>query len=473
MTSSIEARAAIGEACDQAEATARRAVPPLGASLPHGARACVETRGCSFNRADGEALAGVLEAEGFVLVEAPQASDVVILNTCTVKGRSRLEFEKRLKELRRATDAGQGPRVMVAGCIPAATPGDPILAGLPTLGPDAIDAAGRVARAALAGRVLNVGVGPDARAASPQSRALRPMLPTRRLCPTVEILPIAAGCLGHCAFCQTRLARGRLASFHPDAIVDRARRALAEGARELWVTAQDVGAYGRDAGFSLTELLARLCDLPGEDYRVRLGMSSPHWVHRDLEATLAALAHPRMFRFLHVPIQSGSDAVLAAMRREGTAEQFGEICRAFMGRFPDGVLMTDAIVGYPTESEEDFEQTLDLLERARPALVNRSKFSPRPGTPAARLRPLPSAVVSRRSLRLAEAARALARASNERMIGRQARVLTRQCLPGPSTLAHDEAYRTVIVAGRHEPGRWLKARVIAATDYHLEADLLA
>ncbi len=424
------------------------------------ARVFIETHGCAFNVADGEAMAALLEGAGFRIAASADAADAVVLNTCTVKNRTWLDFKKRLAALRDGTRAG-GPAVILAGCIPPTHAHDPLVACLPAIGPDTIAQIAEVVAAALAGQSLRI---LRRRDADPCARAT---LPSRRRNPLVEILPISRGCLSHCSFCQTRLARGRLHSFRRADLVARARAAVGAGVREIWVTSQDTGAWGRDSGDSLPDLLGELCAIDG-DFRIRLGMSSPIWIHESLDACLDALALPKMFRFLHVPVQSGSDRVLAHMKRGNTAAQFEAVARAFARRFPDGTFMTDAIVGYPTETDEDFAATLRLIERCGIGMVNRSRYSRRPGTTAAALAPLASEIVLDRSVRLEHMARSIARAWHERRVGRRERVLAAEWR-GDSTLAHNEAYRPVLVEGLFDLGAWVGVTHVAAADYHFKS----
>lgn len=425
---------------------------------------CIETYGCSFNIADEETLAGVLRDAGHLIVSDPAGADLLILNTCTVKDRTFREFEKRLRALKEAAARGAGPRLIVAGCIPKASERSPLLEGVSTLGPDTLERAPEVVAATLAGETVQCVRAADAAAAAQR----RTTLPAQRRNSVIEILPIARGCLSACSFCQTRLARGRLVSFRPGDILERARQAVDEGVREIWITAQDVAAYGRDCGHPLPRLLERLCAIEG-DFMIRLGMSSPAWIEERLAEYLDALAHPKMFQFLHAPIQSGSDRILRAMHREGDAAQFLRIAEAFHDRFPDGTLMTDVIVGFPGEEEADFAATLGLLERAAPAAVNRSRFSARPGTPAALLAPPPGALVRERSLRLNELAGRLARDFHRRWVGRADRVLTAEAPRPGSVIAHNRSWRPVDLAGEWPLGRWVEVVYHAAADYHLKA----
>jgi threonylcarbamoyladenosine tRNA methylthiotransferase CDKAL1 len=411
----------------------------------------IETAGCAFNVADGEAMAGQLAHAGYRIESNPDDADLVILNTCTVKNRTFLNFRKRLDGLR-----GRNARVVVAGCIPPAYATSGLLDSVSTLDPDSVDRVGEVVRDTLAGRVVH--------ARSREALISRPTLPTLRRNAVVEILPIARGCLSACAFCQTRISRGRLVSFPADSIVERARRAFGEGVRELWVTGQDTGTWGRDIGSSLPELLERILQLPG-DFRVRLGMTSPQWVTPRLAEYLDLFDHPKMFRFFHVPVQSGSDSVLRTMKREGGVADFEAIHRAFARRHPEGTFLTDLIAGFPGETEEDFEATIALVDRLALPGINVSRFSARPGTAAAKMRPLPSAVVSRRTKALVSRVREIAADYHRRRVGRRYRVLIDEHDRRGHSLGRTESYRPVMLDGRLTLGEWVEVEIVRGENF--------
>lgn len=407
----------------------------------------IETAGCAFNFSDSEAMAGVLRRSGYELAESAESADLVILNTCTVKDRTVLDFQKRLRGLRSCEGAKP---VVVAGCIPKANEKHGMLEGVPAIGPDAVGSIGDVVREALHGRAVQR-LGREAAAA-------RNGLPLVRRNPVVEILPISRGCWSACTFCQTRIARGRLVSFRPGDILDQARRALGEGVRIFWVTSQDTGAYGKDIDFSLPRLLNKLLELPG-DFRVRLGMSSPRWIAERFNEYLDVFEHPKMFRFLHVPVQSGSERVVAHMRRDGTVAEFERIHDAFVSRFPQGSVLTDIIAGYPTETDEDFEATLALLRRVRLPGVNGSRFSARPGTAAAKLKPLPARIVSDRSRRLMACVKEISAEYHRARVGQEHEVVIEQFGPGGMPIGRTDAYRPVLFSCDFALGSKLCVRI--------------
>lgn len=419
----------------------------------------IETSGCAFNVADGEAMAGLLARDGFRLETDPARADVVILNTCTVKDRTFLDFRRRLHGLRERAHGGPLPRVVVAGCIPPAYAQTSLLEGVSTVSPDAIDRIGEVVRDTLRGRVVQ--------AAAPSPLRARPGLPSVRRDPLVEILPIARGCLSACAFCQTRISRGRLVSFSAHDILERARRALDEGVKQIWLTGQDTGTWGRDIGGSLPGLIVSLLDLPG-DFSVRLGMTSPQWVLPALPAWLDLFEHPKMFTFLHVPIQSGSDRVLRLMRREGTAAQFERLAEAFRSRYPEGTLLTDLIAGFPGETDEDFRATLDLVDRLALPGINVSRFSARPGTAAARMAAVHPPVIAARTRNLMLRVRRHARAWHGARIGRRFPVLVERVRGDGLAIGRTRAYRSILFDRSLGPGRRLDAVVTAAADFSFQ-----
>jgi len=422
----------------------------------------IETYGCAFNWADSEALEGLLANADCRIAADPATADVVILNSCTVKDRTCLDFRKRLASLAERRRRQGRPAIVVAGCAPQANPREPMLEDLACIGPNNLSAVLQAVDAALEGRPFR-GV--------PEGGEARLELPWHRRNPAVEILPINRGCRSACAFCQTRLARGRLASFPIPDIVRRARTTVAEGVREIWLTSQDTGAYGADIGARLPDLLEALASLEG-DFKIRLGMSSPQWVHRDLKRLLDVFDSPRFCQFLHAPVQSGDDRVLRAMRRGNTVAQFEEVCAAFRRRFPQMALWTDVIVGFPTETDEEFQRTLELLRRVRPATVNRSRFSPRPGTAAACMPQLPSRVVSERSRRLTVLVEEISASGLAEWAGWQGEAWVSEIKRPGSAVARNFAYRPIILQGQFQPGQRLHVRVVGANVYHLIGEIL-
>ena len=260
----------------------------------------------------------------------------------------------------------------------------------------------------------------------------------------IGVVQVANGCVGRCSYCITRLARGRLRSAPAEDILDAVRRLVASGAFEIQLTGQDVAAWGIDRGESLPDLLQEISDIPGK-FAVRPGMMHPGSVHRILDPLIDAYASPKIFQFLHLPAQSGSDAVLDRMKRRYHAADIVEIVDSFRKRYPDMMISSDFITGFPGETDEEFEQTLDLLRRTAFVKVNIPRYSRRPGTPAAALKDLPERIRKDRSRRLLSEANQIYDAYNNRWIGREtAIVATEKNMPG-STVCRNPSYLNVII----------------------------
>jgi MiaB-like tRNA modifying enzyme len=427
-------------------------------------RVYIETYGCTFNASDSEVMAGLLERAGFEIVATPSIADVVIINSCIVKERSYLDLRKRLQELAaREGKSSAGPAVVLAGCAPKVPQHGREFARFPQIGPDNVAHIVEVVEEALRGRVVHH---------VERTHGERLALPKRRRNPAIEIIPISKGCLGKCTFCQTVLARGKLHSYSEDEIETAARSALREGVRIIWLTSQDCGAYGQDIGTTLPKLLRRLARLPG-DFRVRVGMINPNWAKQFADELGEIFTHPRFYRFAHLPLQSGSDAVLQAMRREYTVAEALEVCKTLRRFAPDISIATDIIAGFPTETDEDWAATLEALRQMKPAVVNRSRFSPRPGTAAARLTPLPSRVVAQRSRELYYTTATLVAQHLRQRVGSTLDVLVEEQPKAGVAVGRGPAYEPIILQGPYALGSALQVEVTAAEGFHLRGAVLS
>jgi threonylcarbamoyladenosine tRNA methylthiotransferase CDKAL1 len=330
-------------------------------------------------------MAGALQAYGYALVDDGAAADLWLINTCTVKSPSQSAMDSLLSAGRAA-----GKALLVAGCVPQGDRNASALEGLSLLGVTQIDRVVEAARETLAGNTVRL----LARKALPSLD-----LPKVRRNAHVEIVPLSTGCLGSCSYCKTVHARGALGSYAPEALRHRVAAAVAEGVTEIWLSSEDTGAYGRDLGTDLSALLAQLLPLLPPDGRtmLRLGMTNPPFILHQLDAVAAALNHPCVYSCIHLPVQSGSDAVLERMRREYTVAEFCTVVDTLRARVPGLALHTDIICGHPGETDEDFEATLELVRRYQPPVVNISQFYARPGTPSARMARVPSQAVKARS----------------------------------------------------------------------------
>jgi len=418
----------------------------------------VEVYGCAANMADAEIMSGILESRGYRIVDHPEEADVLMIVTCVVKGPTEARMVHRIRRL-----SNLGKPLVVAGCMPKAERRllRRVAPGACTVGPNSVRRVVEAVRSALSGRVLEL-LEDDLEA--------KTGLPRRRLNPVVHIQEIASGCLGSCAYCIVRLARGRLRSYPPEEIVRDIREAVLNGCRLVWITAQDTAAY-RYGDTRLPELLGMLCEVEG-DFHVRVGMMNPGNALEILDELLEAYEDPKVFKFLHLPVQSGSDRVLRLMNRGYTVDDFKEIASKFRSRFRRTTLVTDIICGFPGEGEEDFRQTLELLEEVRPDYTHVSKFTPRPGTPAAGMKQLPTQVVKERSRRASALTRSISLERNLEWVGWRGWAVVEKPGRGGGYVARNMAYRPIVLNGELRLGEKVDVLVEAAKATHLKGGLV-
>ena len=333
----------------------------------------IETYGCAANQAESEIMAGLLREAGHEIVKEEQAN-VIIVNTCHVKQVTEQRILDRISKI--------GRKLVVAGCMPEVYK-------------EKILEANKDAVLVGTHQISNIAEAVEkSRSFLGTSGKEKVCLPRIRSNPKIAIVEIADGCLGICSYCATRLAKGKLFSYKSSSIIREVKQAVKDGCKEVWLTAQDTGAYGLDIGSSLPQLLSAL---PEGDYRVRVGMMNPNHVLPILNELIEAYRDKKIMKFLHVPVQSGDDIMLKAMNRQYIVDDFKKIVDAFRNEFPGIVLWTDMIIGYPGETELQFSNSLDLLRQIRPDKVNISRFAKRDSTPAAKLQQLPTDEMKRRT----------------------------------------------------------------------------
>jgi MiaB-like tRNA modifying enzyme len=422
-------------------------------------RVFIKSFGCSSNLADGEALAGCLAEAGYELVELPSEADLIIYNTCAVKGPT----ENRMIEILKRVPCSK--KLVVAGCLPLINferlSRETRFEGVvgPAAGKEIVEIVKRV----LSGEKVVALKG--ALEAKPSLS-----LPRKPINHMVSIIPVNYGCLGSCAYCCVVFARGHLRSYSIDEIVDKVRKDLALGVREFWITSQDVACYGRDLGVNLAELLRAICNVEG-NFKIRVGMMTPNTTMDILDELVDAFKDEKIFKFLHLPVQSGDDKVLQRMRRFYSAEDFKKIVNDFRESIPEITVATDVICGFPGESEEAFKRTLQLMEDVRPDIVNVSKFFARPKTDASKMEKdfVSPEEIKRRSNLAANLARKIAFERNQRWIGWKGEILVDEAgkISG-SWVGRNFAYKPVAIKdGADILGKTLNVRVVEAFSTHL------
>jgi len=255
---------------------------------------------------------------------------------------------------------------------------------------------------------------------------------------------IAQGCGGSCSYCIVKLIRGPVKSRSIAAITRDVEQRVQNGAKQIFLTAQDGGAYGLDLGHRLPDLVEALCEIE-HDFKLRIGMMNVSSILDIAEDLLKAYKHPRVYRFVHLPVQSGSDRILELMERGHTVFDFKHIVSSFRHELRDVTVSTDFIVGFPSETAEDFRATLDLLREVAPLKVNITRFSRREGTKAFSLSPLTGRVQKDRSRILTAEHHRVAWQRNCEYIGKSYIALAVERGKNGSTILYNDNYRPIVV----------------------------
>jgi threonylcarbamoyladenosine tRNA methylthiotransferase CDKAL1 len=422
----------------------------------------IKNFGCSSNVADGEVLAGCLAQADFQIVASDTEADLLIYNTCAVKGPTENHLINEIKQ------APKDKKIVVAGCLPKIS-FERMLREVhfdgavgPAVGREIIDVVRRVFTGET---VVNLGT------------VEKPLLslPRQPSNPVVSIVPINYGCLGSCAYCCVIQARGRLQSYSIQEIIQRIQTDISVGIKEFWITSQDTASYGRDLNTDLADLLFNIGILKG-DFRTRVGMMTPNLVTDMQNRLICSFKSNKIFKFVHLPVQSGDDTVLQYMRRFYTAEEFRGIVDTFRATYPDLTLATDVIVGFPGETEEAFQNTLRLLEIVKPDVVNVSKFFARPNTLASKMTDglVEKEETKRRSTIAAELTKRLSAERNLRWVGWTGEVLVDEKGKVEGTwVGRNFAYKPIVVKTHANlTGQTRQVRIIEAFATYLCGEIV-
>ncbi|MDE0804378.1 MAG: tRNA (N6-isopentenyl adenosine(37)-C2)-methylthiotransferase MiaB [Acidimicrobiales bacterium] len=446
----------------------------------------VSTYGCQMNEHDSERIAGLLEADGLEAAPDDVVADVVVLNTCCIRENADNRLYGNLGHLKSVKEANPGMEIVVAGCL-AQKDRDDIQARAPHV--DVVVGTHNVGRTVdLLHRSRTEGPITEILDAMDEDHAAFPTaLPTKRELPYAAWLTIQIGCDNSCAFCIVPSVRGEEISRTLDDVVGEARTLAADGVTEVTLLGQNVNSYGRDLTLAarkqgddvkirplFADLLRQVASVDGIR---RVRYTSPH--PKDLRTeTIAAMAEtPEVCDHLHLPLQSGSDRVLAAMHRGYTADRYLERLRRARTEIPDLAVTTDIIVGFPGETDADFARTLEVAAEAEYDSAYTFIFSPREGTEAAEMVDdfVPSDVVAERFERLKQVVERSALRRHEARVGRIEEVLVEgPSRKDPAVLTGRTAQNKLVHFASEpiRPGSYATVEVTAAAPHHLRGFLV-
>ncbi|MHC1631686.1 MAG: tRNA (N(6)-L-threonylcarbamoyladenosine(37)-C(2))-methylthiotransferase [Methanotrichaceae archaeon] len=411
----------------------------------------IETYGCTANQGNSDEFSAALIEKGHVPSELEDA-DLVIVNTCVVTERTERNMIKRLRQL-------QGDKLVIAGCLPTAIP-------------EAVQNIRCRSIASILSRSVGLEMGASfsseagVKSAQVQSRCCVPNQP-HDLCGAVNI---SEGCNGNCSYCIVKKARDRLKSRSPEEVVEAICHRLRSGSVEIQLASQDAASYGMDIGSSLPKLLDQILEVPGQ-YKIRIGMMNPTYLEPILDELVESYEDPRIYNFLHLPVQSGSDKVLDNMNRGYKAADFVEMVTRLREGIPNLTLFTDVIVGFPGETEKDFRETEELIRTVNPDKVNVTRFSSRPYTEASKLEDLPNQVKKARSKKLTLFWQEIAAQRNKQYIGKVLSALVTEKGKGDTVKARSDNYRQIVIRSQPAMGSFQNVRIIESNPFYLRATI--
>jgi len=415
------------------------------------AKIFVEAYGCSASFSDSEMISGLILNGGHTLVENPSESDLNLIVTCSVKDATANKMIHRIKSLK-------SKPLIVAGCLPKAEQAtvEKFSKNASMLGPNSIGKTLQIIDTTLKG---------TKQVFLEDSDISKVGLPKVRLNPVVGIVEIASGCMSECTFCQTKISKGDLKSYRIGDIVRQVTTEIHDGCKEIWLTSTDNGCYGFDIGTDLPSLINNVAEIPHE-FKIRVGMMNPMYMVRIKEKLIESFNNDKVYKFLHIPVQSGSNRVLNDMKRGHTSETFKDVVRKVKEKFPKFTISTDIIVGFPTETNEDFEKTVELINETRPDIVNLSKYSARPGTEAAEWIQIDDAEVKKRSKIVFDLINKISKENNEEWIGWEGEVLfnekTEEGIKG-----RNFAYKSIFVEEAVQIGQKARVKIVGVTKHSL------
>ena len=433
-------------------------------------RAFVDTYGCQQNEADSERIRGMLEACGYGIVDTEEGADCIVINTCAIREHAEDRVYGNVGALTHTKNRHPRQKIFLCGCMM----GRPEVAARIKGSYRHVDGIFNPHHLWRFPELLYTVLmsGKRVFATEDSAGSIAEGIPVVRSNNLKAWVSIMYGCNNFCSYCIVPYVRGRERSRRPEEIVAEVKELIAAGYKDITLLGQNVNSYGKDLGLGVdfADLMAELAELPG-DFWLRFMTSHPKDATKKLFDTIAA--HDKIAKQFHLPFQSGNDRVLKAMNRHYDSAQYLSLVEYGRSIMPELVLTSDVIVGFPGETEEEFEDTIRLIERVRYDALFTFIFSPRPGTPAAKMDdPTPKAEKNRRFDRLCDVQNHISQEIHQAYVGRTMRVLV-DGKDGDLLTARTEGGRLVrMTGGDRLIGQFVNAKITGCTTWSLTGEAL-
>jgi len=426
----------------------------------------IETYGCSSNQNNSEIMAGLLSQAGFLITNNEELADIIILNTCVVKSKTESKIKRRIQDLK-------SKKIIVTGCMPETDIKalKKLNRNLIFLGTHHFKDIVKIIRD-YQERNLDDKQQNEYIKINDEEKLNLPKVPQNKL---ISIHQISEGCLGECSYCKTRLAKGKLFSYEKENIIKSIESDLQNGAKEIWLTSQDCASYGLDKNKDksrLPELLRDILNLK-HNFKLRLGMMNPNNVLPIIKELIEIYKNKKMYKFLHIPIQSASNSILKHMNRFYKIEEAEKIITSFQKEIPSITIATDIIVGYPTETQEDHNENLEFIRKFKPSVLNLSKFSKHKQTQAGKLKELPNKIVKQRTTELMKEHRRTAEENKKVFLNKEVEAFIDKKISENLYEARDENYNIVLIkTGKENLGKNVSVIIKEAGVHHLVGEII-
>ena len=430
----------------------------------------IETYGCASNKADSQIISKILTENNYIPASFPEAQ-FVIINTCAVKQQTENKIRERLKDLHAIYQRSEDKNIIIAGCLPHV--GDDYFEIVERLVPnysaildlDNFEQIPSIFKQIKSGK-RNLFI-PSKKSIDKSEYLVN--YPEGKL---TGIVPISEGCLGACTYCCVKNARGRLNCYDPENIITNVENQLTQGIKQIYLTSQDCSTYNHD-NTTLLDLVGSISNLDFQFF-LRVGMLNPKFLIDDYEQLISIYGLKNVYQFLHVPIQSGSDNILKLMNRPYIMGDIEEKLKILREKLPYLTISTDIICGFPGETKDDFQDTIDLIRWLKPEILNISKFTPRPGTKAKKMIQVNSRDIKKRSIELSNLFRDSLSNINDKWKKWEGKVLALHIGTGKNqTFGRNVAYKNIFIDNFNgKLGTFVKVRINNIDGFNLHAQII-
>lgn len=419
----------------------------------------IETYGCSANQNNSEIIRGICKQAGLDFVENEKIADIIILNTCIVKGPTENSIKRRILDLQALNKP-----IIVAGCMPEVRKKFLERKNIYLLGINHIKDITKLIRRISENKYNRLEF-------LEKKHEIKLQAPKIKQNKIIGITQISEGCLGNCNYCIVKLIKRKLFSYPEEKILENIKHDLKQGCREIWLTSQDNAAYGLDSDTNLINLLNKIINLEGK-FKLRIGMMNPNHVLPILPELLEIYKNPKVYKFLHIPVQSGSNKILKSMNRKYTIKEFLNIIEKFRKEIPDITISTDIIVGYPGEGKSEFQETIKLLEKIKTDILNFTKYWPMHGTRAALLEQIPVKEAKNRVSEIQKLHLKIALEKNIKYKEKEMKVFVNE-QEGTNCLARNENYKLIVIKSNKKLlGKTIKVKIKQSFSHYLLGELI-